>query len=64
MLALVMGGMLIPFAGLHYLDYISMTWRVGWRLALLLAAVEVKESDRRNFAGAASLGSCSETPSL
>ena len=29
MLVLVMGGMLLPFGALHYLDYISMTWRVG-----------------------------------
>ena len=29
MLVLVMSGMLIPFVGLHYLDFISMTWRVG-----------------------------------
>ena len=29
MLVLVMSGMLSPFVGLHYLDFISMTWRVG-----------------------------------
>mmetsp|Transcript_27497 Transcript_27497/g.64086 ORF Transcript_27497/g.64086 Transcript_27497/m.64086 type:complete len:895 (+) Transcript_27497:67-2751(+) len=29
MLVAVMTGMLLPFAALHYLDYISMTWRVG-----------------------------------
>lgn len=32
MLVCVMCGMLFPFAFLHYLDYISMTWRVGRRL--------------------------------
>ena len=32
MLVCVMCGMLIPFAFLHYLDYISMTWRVGAQL--------------------------------
>jgi len=29
MLVAVMCGMLLPFAVLHYLDYISLTWRVG-----------------------------------
>lgn len=29
MLVLVMSGMLIPFAVLHYLDYVSLTWRVS-----------------------------------
>lgn len=32
MLVCVMCGMLFPFAFLHYLDYISMTWRVGRQL--------------------------------
>lgn len=31
MLVAVMCGMLLPFAVLHYLDYTSLTWRVGWR---------------------------------
>jgi len=41
MLVLVMSGMLIPFVGLHYLDFISMTWRVGGtsRAQLLSALV-------------------------
>lgn len=32
MLVTVACGMLLPFAVLHYLDYISLTWRVGQAL--------------------------------
>ncbi|CAK8988044.1 unnamed protein product [Durusdinium trenchii] len=41
MLVCVMCGMLVPFAFLHYLDYVSMTWRVGGasRAQLLSALV-------------------------
>lgn len=41
MLVAVMCGMLLPFAVLHYLDYISLTWRVGGasRAQLLSALV-------------------------
>ncbi|CAJ1426809.1 unnamed protein product [Effrenium voratum] len=40
MLVLVMSGMLIPFAVLHYLDYVSLTWRVsGSSRAQLLSAL-------------------------
>ena len=40
MLVAVMCGMLLPFAVLHYLDYISLTWRVGKSLSKSLKIID------------------------